>query len=189
MKSSLGLSNNGAKLTVAGFDGPVTDSVAYHPSMHAANIRTTANRALERINTGVAASDTRNWSTAVGSGTPGEPNSICIQPREQGKTLTCEPNPFSPDNDGFEDFTSINFALPFESAIITLRLFDDRGRQRKRITENELVAGKGSIVYNGTDEQGNPLPMGMYILLLEAKDAKSDKTAVHKYILVSARKL
>jgi hypothetical protein len=99
------------------------------------------------------------------------------------------PNPFSPDNDGWEDVTMIRYRLPYTSAMISIKLFDDHGRMAKHIVNNEYSTSIGNIVYNGLNEDNNPLPIGMYIVLLEAADAQTGNHCVMKAVLVSARKM
>lgn len=75
------------------------------------------------------------------------------------------PNPFNPS-------TTIRFDLP-EMAIVSLRVYDIKGRQVARLVDAELDAGYHSIVWDGTDELGVPVASGVYICRLSAVPAAS----------------
>ncbi len=65
------------------------------------------------------------------------------------------PNPFNPS-------TTIHFALA-EAAPATVRIFDTRGRQVRQLLSESLAAGPHTKVWDGQDDQGHPLPSGVYL--------------------------
>ena len=99
------------------------------------------------------------------------------------------PNPFSPDNDGYEDFSEINFKLPFNNAQIRIKIFDDKGRLVRTLINNQSVSAEGAIIFDGLNDNGHPLKIGMYIVFLEAVDYNSGKIFALKDVIVVARKL
>jgi hypothetical protein len=112
-ESSLGLVNTGELILLKDVRGNVIDSVFYVDDWNNRNIASTQNKSLERINPNLNGNDPLNWSTCVNSigGTPGNQNSIFAENLNEEKNISVNPNPFSPDNDGFEDFTIINYNL------------------------------------------------------------------------------
>jgi hypothetical protein len=135
--------------------------------------------------------ESSNWSTSVSKygATPGSLNSIFTENSLDASGLTFEPNPFSPDDDGFEDFSIINYTLPFITAQIRIKIFDDKGRLVRTLVNNEASSSKGAIVFDGLNDFGNPLRIGMYIVFLESVDTKSGKSIAFKDVIVVARKL
>ena len=99
------------------------------------------------------------------------------------------PNPFSPDNDGFEDFTIINFDLTKPLSQVWIKVFDSLGRLVRNIAENRLASSKNSVIFDGLDDNGRPLRIGIYILLIEAVAEGSGNVEVIKTPVVVARKL
>ncbi|MDI6757379.1 MAG: hypothetical protein QME32_05090, partial [Endomicrobiia bacterium] len=105
-----------------------------------------------------------------------------------GETLTTEkiievkePNPFTP-HEGQE--ANISFTVSRE-AIKTLRIFDIRGREVRRLIDQDrnlveggmlTAVGTGFIAWNGKSEAGAILPVGMYIAVLEAYDSITKNT-------------
>ena len=189
--SSLGLLNSNASIVLRDAYKNAVDSVYYRSSWHNPNFTTTKDRSLERINPLISSNDARNWSSSANKNgaTPGETNSIFIGSVSNSSLFTITPNPFSPDNDGHEDFTSISFQTLFPAAQISIKIFDDKGRLVRELTNNESFGSSGTIIYDGRDKNGNPLRIGMYIVLFEAVNIQTGAKQVHKKVLVSARKL
>ena len=189
--TSLSLSNSGESLVVIDHWGNIIDSVFYNPKWHNKNIASTKNKSLERIAPTIDANEPTNWSSSVNKegATPGRVNSIFAKNRKVTEGISFNPNPFSPDNDGFEDFSIINYSLPFNTAQIRIKIFDDHGRLVRTLVNNKSVASNGSIIFDGLDDNGTPLRIGMYILFLEAVDIDSGTNRSYKDIIVVARKL
>ncbi len=188
---SLGLLNSNSSVVLRDAYKNVIDSVYYRTSWHNPNFTSTNNRSLERINPILSSNDTRNWSSSANKSgaTPGETNSIFIGSVSSSSQMSITPNPFSPDNDGYEDFTSITFQTPYPVTQISIKIFDDKGRLMRELTSNEIFGSSGTIIYDGRDKNGNPLRLGMYIVLFEAVNPQTGAKQVYKKVLVSARKL
>jgi len=190
VNSSLSLNNSGADLQLVDVAETQIDSVHYLPSWHLKNI-STAGRSLERINPHGNSTDVRNWSSSVAKSgaTPAQTNSIYLAASISSSGMTLSPNPFSPDGDGFEDFLSINYSLPTHSATIRVRIYDVTGRLVRRLAQNEPSPSSGSIIWNGLDDEGHRVRIGMYIVLLEAFDNFGGTVKTMKDVAVVAKKL
>ncbi|MBU0476015.1 MAG: lamin tail domain-containing protein [Bacteroidetes bacterium] len=187
----LSLSNSGESIVVIDHWGNLIDSLFYNPKWHNKNIATTKNKSLERISHSISANEPTNWSTSVfkNGASPTKANSIFAKNENIKSGISFNPNPFSPDNDGFEDFSIINYSLPFNTAQLRVKIFDDNGRLVRTLSNNEAVAKTGSIIFDGLNNNGNPLRIGMYIVFLEAIDNSSGKSTSFKDVIVVARKL
>lgn len=189
--SSLNLTNTGKSIKLIDLRNNTIDSLFYSPSWHNKNFSITKNRSLERINFNLPSTDGRNWSTSVDAagGTPGRANSIFTDFTSSGANINIEPNPFSPDNDGFEDFTVINYNLSGAISQIRIRIFDDKGRHVRTLVESLPSGQSGSVIFDGLDDSGNPLRIGMYIVFLEGINENSTVIDQLKKVVVIARKL
>lgn len=187
---SLSLNNSGEDIILSDLTDTRIDSVRYSPLWHLKNVTTTG-RSLERINPALQSNDNRNWSSSVAKNgsSPGQSNSIYTASVSPASTLSLSPNPFSPDNDGFEDFLSINYTLPSNSSIIRVRFYDVTGRLIRRLVQSEPSPSSGSIIWNGLDDNGNRVRIGMYIILFEALDNFGGVARTMKDVAVVARKL
>jgi len=127
------------------------------------------------VSTERVSADDDIWLCCVEShkSTPGAKNSVSTTYSE-GIELNIEPNPFSPDGDGFEDRTAFSYTLPMESNL-TIRIYDVRGRLVKTLVDDEPSVS-GEILWDGKDEEGRTVRIGIYIVLAETKgDSYSQK--------------
>ncbi len=190
-ESSLGLVNTGELILLRDIFGNTIDSVNYLDNWHNPNVNITKNRSLERLNPDLGSNDAANWSTSVnGNGaSPGRENSIFTESVSSEAKVTISPNPFSPDNDGFEDFTVINYNLTQTVAQLRIKVYDSMGRLLRTLANNQPTGANGSIIFDGLDDDGNPLRIGIYILFIEALNSSSGVIDEMKEVVVVARKL
>lgn len=167
------------------------DSVYYSDDWNNKNIATTNGRSLERINPNLDGNNSLNWSTSVNSrgGTPGNQNSIFVENLNQSANISVSPNPFSPDNDGFEDFTIINYNLSQATAQVRIKIFDNKGRLVRTLLNNQASGSGGSVIFDGLDDENKALRIGIYIVFLEALNDNSGIVETLKTVVVIARKL
>ena len=189
--TSLGLVNTGELILLKDVRGNIIDSVFYSDDWNNKNIASAKNKSLERINPNLNGNDPLNWSTSVNSigGTPGNQNSIFAENLNQSANISVNPNPFSPDNDSFEDFTVINYNLSQATAQVRIKIFDSKGRLVRSLVNNQASGSSGSVVFDGLDDENNALRMGIYIIFLEALNDNSGVVETVKSTVVVARKL
>ncbi len=73
------------------------------------------------------------------------------------------PNPFNPN-------TTIKFDLPVESAV-QIKIYDVKGELIKTITRESNHTGKNEIVWDGTNNNGNKQPSGVYVYQVNSNTA------------------
>ena len=130
---------------------------------------------LERVRPDIAPSDATNWGSSVApeGSTPGRVNSIHLAVTPATGRLVLSPNPLTPDGDGKGDRTLISFELPVARATARLTIFDATGRIRAVLMDQEPVSSRGELLWDGTGDDGAPLPSGLYVAYLEAIDARA----------------
>ena len=82
------------------------------------------------------------------------------------------PNPFNPR-------TTIAFDLPHAS-LITLQVYDVTGKKVRTLLSRQLPAGHHQVVWDGTNDAGQPVASGVYFYRLNA----GNFSAVRKMLLV-----
>ena len=172
-KSDLKLGEAGSRVEISNADSSVIDSLHYLLQWHSGNVTDHTGISLERKHFTMPTSLAENWTSSFDArgSTPLEKNSASsdtalIHPKF---VVTVSPNPFSPDGDGFEDETTISIVIPsVEESLVTIRLFDSRGRLRRIVSENQRVPRQISIPFNGKDENDITLPIGLYTLVVES---------------------
>jgi len=82
------------------------------------------------------------------------------------------PNPFNPS-------TTISYSLPGGDARhVRLTVFDLRGRKVIGLVNRVQPGGAYSVIWNGIDSHGRPVPSGVYFYRLEAGDFKAVRKMV-----------
>lgn len=185
------LNNAGDRLILADESGGIIDRVDYVPEWHTPALDDTRGRSLERMTSERAGSGAWNWGTSAGAsgGTPGYRNSLSTGFVTRDDRLSCSPNPFSPDGDGFEDVTGISYRLAGGPLIARVRIFDADGRPVRTITGGDYVTGAGSFAWNGYDDRGRRVPIGIYVILLDGVDAAGNASVAARGVVVVAGRL
>lgn len=187
---TLGLSSLGDEVMLLDPSGSVVDSVAYDPSWHHPDIFETQGRSLERISPNIESQSAANWSTTADplGGTPGKHNSIFTDTPVTTASIEVNPNPFSPNADGFEDHTIISYNLPQQTAMVRLRIFDSLGRHIRTLLNNQPSGPTGNVIWDGRNENGQNARLGIYVILLEAYDGnRTGLTQVKSTVVVADR--
>lgn len=185
----LTLSDNGNLISVKSLTGNTIDTLLYTPTLHNRFIHNTRGISLERISPVNPATE-GNWSSCadISGSTPGKANSLFTVTTDIAHGVQLDPNPFSPDADGFEDFTRINYSLNSDASVIRIKIFDDKGRLIRTLAEHHPAGKTGTILFDGKDDAGTSLRIGIYIVYFEAVDAFSNTLEVYKIPVVSARR-
>jgi hypothetical protein len=130
---------------------------------------------LERVRPDMPAQDAGNWggSVAPGGSTPGRENSIYLSVVPSQGRLTIAPNPFTPDGDGRDDRCVLRFELPVARATARISVFDLAGRVRALLVDHSALASEGELLWDGKGTDGELLPSGLYVVHMEAIDARA----------------
>lgn len=146
---------------------------------------------LERINYDLDSRLARNWgpSTAPAGATPGTENSLFTSIKPNALKIRIEPNPFSPDGDGFEDHTIISVKSPSEAARMRLDIYDILGRKVRTIKDNSFTGSTIDLAWDGKNDRGQKVNMGIYIIFLQILDDRNGIIKEIKESVVVAGKL
>jgi len=71
------------------------------------------------------------------------------------------PNPFNP-------VTRINYDLPIQGNV-TITIHDILGRHIKTLVNQDQPAGHRSVIWDATNDQGNPVSAGVYLYQIQAE--------------------
>lgn len=139
--------------------GARVDSVAYDPGRAGAGV------SLERIGPEMESTAPDNWAACVSEarGTPGARNSVFIERVPTETDLSASPNPF-------DTRTVLSYRVPARTATVNLWIFDGRGRRVRKLLNGRPSGAERSVIWDGTDDDGIRVKMGIYILYLEALD-------------------
>jgi len=145
---------------------------------------------LERVDYNRLTNDPTNWHSAaenVGWATPGYENSQLQTANNLGASFSVEPEVFSPDNDGYEDLLLINYDLEQTGQVLNVSVFDRHGRLVRLLTRNQYVGSRGTISWDGINEEGAKARIGVYILFIELFDLAGTVQSTKKTCVLGGR--
>ncbi|WP_247235239.1 lamin tail domain-containing protein [Telluribacter sp. SYSU D00476] len=168
--------------------GRLFDRFDYHENYHSPLLLSREGVSLERMYFDQPANTPSNWHSAastVGYATPGYANSQGIPEVADG--FVVEPEAFTPDDDGMDDYASIRYTLSAAGQVATIRIFDTSGRLIKNLVQNQLIGTTGDVRWDGTDERGEAVRMGYYLLLIDTFDTRGNTQQYKKRVVVVRR--
>lgn len=168
----------------------VIDEFSYSAKMHSPFLANEEGVSLERISLDKPTNESTNWQSAAesaGFATPGLPNSQTRNEENTKCQIACEPQAFSPNNDGYNDKLSIIFHLDKPSYIANVRIFDAVGRMIVHLVKNQLLAQEGSWTWDGKNQSGQKQSIGVYIVLVEIFDSEGHQKVFKKTCTLTDR--
>lgn len=171
--------------------GDVVDELKYDEKWHFSLITNREGVALERIDYNAPTQSQENWhsaATSVGYGTPTYKNSqYKINDQLQGE-ITTTPEIVSPDNDGMDDFATVNYSFPQPGYVANITIFDAAGRVVRNLQRNALCGIRGSFRWDGLGEKNQQIATGIYIIYTEVFNLDGKKKRFKNTMVVARRK-
>ncbi|MCZ4245597.1 lamin tail domain-containing protein [Pedobacter punctiformis] len=177
--SSMPVYNNDKGTVVLLNNHLIVDQFDYNAKMHNALLRDANGVSLERVSFVKGANEFGNFKSAaasVGFATPGYKNSQELNGEEAYVKLLSKT--FSPDHDGFEDQLQLDYQLTENASLATINIFTDKGILVKRLLKNQTVGTKGSLFWDGLNENGQLSGVGIYVVAFDVFDLNGN---THRY--------
>lgn len=167
----------------------IFDEFTYNTAWHHILISDPKGVSLERINPDGITQDASNWHSAASElnyGTPGYQNS---QFRKAGNTnseknVWCDPEAFSPDNDGNNDVCFVRYKTEYAGFIANAGIYNPVGIKIADLAQNAILSAEGFFTWDGKTTRGLNAETGIYVLYFEMFHPKTGKKQVHKLPLV-----
>ena len=156
------LNNSHEILYLLDSTGTILDKVEYRGSWGGGK-----GISLERFSPEVSSSVKSNWSSSTDSAgaTPCRRNSISAQ--GAGKGLLSFSERYLSLSSGKP--VALYYSLPGGPSMARMIIFDSMGRRVRNLWAGESPTGKGVVLFDGKDDRGSPLPLGLYIVYFEGK--------------------
>lgn len=170
--------------------GNIVDALHYDEKWHFKLIDNPEGVALERIDYNAATQNPENWhsaATSVGYGTPTYKNSQYRIDLQTPGLIAVTPEIVSPDNDGMDDFATIDYLFPAAGYIANITIFDAAGRPVRYLQRNALCGTKGNFRWDGLGENNQKLPTGIYIIYTEVFNLNGKKKRFKNTIVTASR--
>ncbi|MFN4122827.1 MAG: lamin tail domain-containing protein [Flavobacteriales bacterium] len=172
-------------------DAVAIDSMEYDQNSHFPLINNRKGISLERINFNRSSLDRTNWTSAAqsaGFGTPAFRNSqFSESPQSEAGSITVAPEVFSPDNDGFDDVLNITYTFDGPGFSGSITIFDSRGRLIRNLVRTQVLGTSGTYSWDGTKDNGDKAPVGIYIVYLDAFSADGRVSKLRKTCVLATR--
>jgi hypothetical protein len=182
-------SDDKGNVIILNAQGKIVDEVSYSDKWHFELITDTEGISLERIdyNAPSAQANFHSAATSVGYGTPGYKNSQYRIDAQMAGEISLLPVIFSPDNDGTDDFATINYQFPATGYVASITIFDASGRPVRYLERNALCGVSGSFRWDGLGEKRQQLAQGIYIFFIEIFNSSGKRKQFKKTIVLARR--
>ena len=170
MASFPSYANAGGTAILMSKSGTTIDAMYFSEKMHYPLLKVTKGVSLERVSFDQPSMSADNWHSAaerVHFGTPGQPNSMMQNAEPSQDEISITPETFSPDGDGFDDACFINYRFDAAGYTMNIYIFNVAGQLVRHLAKGELVGQEGSVIWNGLDNNGNRVPVGVYVVMTE----------------------
>jgi len=185
--SMISMPSNEGSVAIVTSNFEQIDRFDYNKNMHFALLQNTKGISLERINPDLPTNNKNSWHSAATStdaysqtadfaGTPTSINSQYSTGVEFDGVVWLHDNldVFSPDNDGREDLLFIDYKFPDAGYTANIEVYDVTGKLIRNLVNGELLATKGTLSWDGLDNNNQKANIGIYIIYAEIFNLNGD---------------
>lgn len=162
----------------------------YDEDFHHAFLRDVKGISLERYSVTAPTNDPENWHSAgahVGHASPGNKNSQVYEKGNSEFGIQLSPEVFIPMAAGEQPFTTISYKMAAPGFQATLRIFSPTGIPVKVLCQNEIWGAEGFYTWDGSNESGEKVTAGYYILSAELIHPDGQVQHIKKTVVVGAK--
>ena len=166
------------------------DRFDYSEKFHFKLLNEVQGVSLERINPDAFGNTPDNWHSAAateGYATPGYKNSQAFSPQTSNSAFAIEPKVFTPDEDGYKDFTTFNYAFNNPGNVADIRIFDANGRPVRHLVQNQTLATEGGFQWDGTNDRNEKVRVGLYVVVLQLFELGGTAQTFRETVAVAAK--
>lgn len=183
------LPNEAGNIRVIAADGKRQDAFAYDSDMHLKLLDEVDGVSLERLAFDAPTQDANNWTSAasaMGFATPGYANSQQHGEEVVSGTIAVSPKVFVPasTNPAFASFTTITYQLTEPGQFANITIYDQSGKVAYQLARGVSLSREGFVRWDGTDDGGQQVPMGYYIVLFELYDGLGGQEYLRETVVV-----
>ena len=171
-------------------NGVTIDSLTYSEKWHFGLLDIKDGVSLERINFDVPANNKSSWHSAastIGFATPTYLNSQFSETGILEDAVSVTPKIFTPDNDGDNDYTFLEYEFAEPGYVANLTVFDAAGREIVHLAKNETLSASGRFQWNGTNADNQKARVGIYFFYLEVFNLQGKVKRFKREIVLGAK--
>ncbi|MDN3687759.1 lamin tail domain-containing protein [Cyclobacterium jeungdonense] len=162
----------------------------YDEDFHHPFLRDVKGISLERYSVTAPTNNPENWHSAgahVGHASPGDKNSQVYELGNSEFGIQLSPEVFIPMAAGEQPFTTISYKMAAPGIQATLRIFSPTGIPVKVVCQNEIWGAEGFYTWDGSNESGEKVTAGYYILSAELIHPDGQVQHIKKTVVVGAK--
>jgi len=146
---------------------------------------------LERVSPDDMAAGPSEWGSSVDSdgSTPARENSIYQTAGNHKASFQVRPEILSPDGDGRDDRTLLSYHLRVAKARVRIEIYDLLGNRVRVVLDQVESGSQGVCVWDGRDDSGRGVPVGIYVAYMEAIDPLNGYLERIKRVVILGRQL
>ena len=164
--------NEAGNVSLYSAEGLLLDAFDYAAEYHDPLLRPVEGVSLERIAVIAPTDEAGNWysaATAVGYGTPTQPNSQAREvPYVPLTAFTVTEETFDPRGGGLPERLEVVYTAGRAGTQANVRIINIEGRTVRDLQTTQLLGSQGSFFWDGRNADGNLVPPGIYLILIEA---------------------
>ena len=168
------LTIDSSNITLLGKDSinaVVIDAFDYKASFHNPLLKETKEISLERIFPDDNTQNKNNWQSASSAlqATPTYQNSQFHAPNTGSSVepFSIAVARLSPDNDGYEDYLTVDYKLDNAGYKLNAQIFDSEGRMVKTWIDGEILGAEGTLSWAGDRDDAQAARTGIYLIWLQ----------------------
>lgn len=145
----------------------LVDSFSYHEKMHDAFIKNPKGVSLERVDFNTPTNIPGNFISAAanhGYATPGYQNSQALNQDTQSYGVYLINKKFAPEK---EDNLELHIGFEKGGKMANVSVYSSNGISVKKLLSNHRLGTRNLVNWDGTDDQGKPVPSGVYYVYTE----------------------
>lgn len=159
------------------YHSTLIDSLHYTRDLHQPFIKNTKGVSLERQDFFLPTHLSSNFTsaaTAVGGATPGYANSKNQDVGSKDSYFKPTKRIFAPNTMHSDSRLTIEYETNMQNPLCNLYIYNEKGILVKRLLNNQSLATKGQITWDGSDDRNHPSPSGIYIYTSEIYNHMGD---------------
>ena len=178
-------------VTLATTTSKIIDKFRYSDQMQFALLGNAEGVSLERLSANVPTQVSTNWHSAAqsaGYATPGYQNSQIANPSITSDEVNITPEVFTPDNDGHDDYVSIQLNNVTDYNLANIRIYNASGQCVSNLVSNAYLATSNIFTWNGVSDGNRLQQSGIYLIYIQLVSDKGKTKEIKKVCVLANKK-
>lgn len=163
----------------------VIDKIMYDEKMHYPMLISTDGVSLERVHFNRKTQDENNWKSSAesnGFATPTYQNSQYSDTVALTEQFYVSPEVFSPNNDGFDDFSEIFCNFSESENRVSIGIYDKNGNLVKQLVNNKICNKNEIFLWDGISKFNQIVAESLYLIKIDYWNMNGKRSCKKKFV-------